>query len=142
MTLMEQCLGLPYKERLNLCAALMSSIKEERAGQDHPGNRCGVLMRYMEEIMGVPIPYVCRESNYVWARAMVAYQMTREGFSTLEIGRMMDKTHATIIHLRDKMRNALKYPIMHQDIIELWTQFQNKIQDDIQRNTTEHPVAV
>lgn len=143
MTLRERCLGLPYKDRINLCAALQESIKQERREGRNPNpSRGEILLDYLAEILGEPIPVKTRESRFVWARAMVAYQLTQEGFTTGEAGRMIGKDHSTIIHLRNKMKDALEYAYAFQDIIDIWKQFQNKLQDEIHRGTTQDLISL
>lgn len=129
MTLTQQCLGLPYGERLSLCASLQKSI-----AADHPRNfnRGKILLGIIEEILGMKVPSDSRQTMYVWARTMVAYQLIKEGYSTTETGRMLSKDHSTIIHLKHKMEDALAYEYAYQDIVDIWKQFQNKLQDDIQ----------
>jgi len=99
-------------------------------------------MGYMEEILGEPIPVKSREVRFVWARTMVAYQLTQEGYTTEEAGRMMGKTHSDIIHLRNKMQDALDYSYAYKDIIDIWKQFQKLIDHDIHKGTTENPVRL
>ena len=86
----EQCLSLPYLDRLNLCEELINTILQERREKrpPHP-NRCQILLEKMGQILGEPVQFKSRESKFVWARTMVAYQLTQEGFSP-------DYTAATI----------------------------------------------
>ena len=133
MTLKQQCLSLPYRERAILCGALQESLYQEREDNDgsRPTSRSELLLSYMEEVIGEPIPLVNRRSTFVWARAMVVHQMVNEGYSTPDIAGMLMKTHPTIIYLDRKMQDALTYPSAHRDINEQWNEFQKRIQDDI-----------
>lgn len=143
ITLREMCLGLPYKERLNLCSDLQESIvRERRDGRNPNSSRGEILLGYMAEIVGEPIPVKSRESRFVWARTMVAYQLTQEGFTTGEAGRMIGKDHSTITFLKQKMQDALEYAYAFQDIIDIWKQFQNKLQDEIHRGTTQDLISL
>jgi hypothetical protein len=143
MTLQDRCLGLPYLERLNLCSALQESILQERMERRHPRpSRCGVLTALMEETIGETIPSKSRETRFVWARAMVVYQLRQEGFTLMEIGRMMGMHHSSVFHLEGKMKDALMYSFAYRDVIDIWKQFQNRIQDDIQRGTTQDLICV
>ena len=94
--------------------------------------RCNFLMGEMTDIMGERyISYASRISSHVWARTMVAYQMIKEGYSTLEIGRQMMKDHSTIIHLRNKMQDVFALPQLYGDVLEMWNKFKNQIDHDI-----------
>ena len=121
----DQCLSLPYLDRLNLCEELINTILQERREKrpPHP-NRCQILLEKMGQILGEPVQFKSRESKFVWARTMVAYQLTQEGFSLTETGRMIGKNHATIIHMRKKMEDALAYHYAYKDIVDIWKQFQ------------------
>lgn len=139
MSLADRCLELPYRERLSLCQALKDSILKEKNDPDHNHpNRGEFLLKKMEEILGEKIPVKSRESRYVWARAMVAYQLTQEGFTTMEVGRMIGKDHSTIIYLRDRMRDALSFRQAYWDIVKIWETFQKKINNDIHTGTTDN----
>ena len=90
--------------------------------------RCAILMGEMREAMGVDsLSTLSRKANDVWGRTMVAYQMSMEGFTTIEIGRQMMKDHATIIHYRNKMMDVFAYPEGFRDILEIWDKFQKRI---------------
>ena len=93
-------------------------------------------MGEMAKVIGQKtISYLSREPMDVWARTMIAYQMLIEGYSTGEIWRQMMKDHSTIIHLKNKMRDALSLPEAYGDIINIWDKFQKLIQDDIHQRT-------
>lgn len=128
--LRDRCFALPYKER----QALMDEIKESLIRdkkQMRRSDRGRILLEYMEEIIGESIPVRCRDAKCVWARTMVAYQLLKEGFTTLDAGRMLGKQYTTIIHMRHKMQDALDVPWAYKDIIDIWKRFQNRLQDDI-----------
>ena len=130
---------IPYKENQNLCEALWKSViqvTEER--KSLPARRVGVLLMYMEDILGEPILVKTRQERFTWARAMVAYQLLKEGYSTTETGRVMGKDHSTIIYLRDRMEDVFEYPTLYKDVIELWLTFQKRIQDETDKGTTQH----
>ena len=129
MTLAQQCLELPYRDRLNLYTLLQESLKQERTDTHTTNtNRGGVLMGIMEEIIGEKVPVNSRKYIHSWARAMVAYQLLKEGMTTLEAGRILHRDHSTITFLKHKVQAALDYPYAYREIFYTWTQFQNKIQ--------------
>ena len=107
-----------------------------------PPNRGTILLEYMEEVMGEKILLKCREPKYVWARTMVAYQLLQEGFSTTDAGRMVGKDHSTILNMKKNMKNALEMSFAYKDIIEIWVQFKNKVDNEIHRRTTQDSLQV
>lgn len=140
MTLTQQCLGLPYRDRINLCNRLRESILLERMEKRHvEKTRADILLGYAGEVIGEPVPKKSRLAKYVWARTMVVYQLSQEGYSTIETGLMMGKHHATIIHLRNKMRDALDFSFAYPDVMELWQKFQQKVKyyETIKGTTTD-----
>lgn len=138
LTLTEQCLELSYRDRLNLCCKLQDSIlkeRSERVRKPRNLNRGRMLLEMIGEILEETIPEDARNPRYVWARAMVVYQLTYEGFTLMEIGNMIGRNHSTIIHLRNKMQDALDYDYAYQDIIDIWKQFQNNLQNETHERT-------
>ena len=136
------CEDLSLQDMVELREYLSDMINSSR--RERTPLRCSILLGEMAKAMGweQPIPYESRESLHVWARAMVAFQMCKEGYSTTEVGRQMMKDHSTIIYLRNKMQDVFELPQMYGDILEIWNRFQKQIQDDIHKGTTENPVSL
>ena len=130
---------LTLKDKVELREYLSDMIESSRRVRSPL--RCSVLLGEMAKAMGweQPIPYESRESLHVWARTMVAYQMLREGYSTVEVGHQMMKDHSTICHLRSKMQDVFDMPQAYEDILEMWDKFQNQINHDIHERTTDNP---
>lgn len=135
--------NLTLKDKVELRVYLSDMIKSSRSGGQSP-LRCSILLGELATALGweQPIPYESRESHHVWARTMVAYQMSKEGYTTVEIGRQMMKDHSTIIHLRNKMQDVFALPQMYGDVLEMWNKFQKQIDHDIHERTTENPVSL
>ena len=143
ITLEQRCLEMPYRYRLNLCAALQESILQERMDGKKPVcSRGDILLEMMGEILGEPVDLKSRDARFVWARTMVTYQLLQEGFSTTEAGRMIGKDHSTAINMRRRMQDALDLPHAYKDIINIWKQFQNKIDNEIHRGTTQDLISL
>ena len=134
-----KALDLPVEERVSLISILQASLRRHPHGN---GNRAGELLDIIGDIYGCDIPLRSRKAEYVWARAMVVYQLRQEGFTLMEIGRMMGMHHSSVFHLEGKMKDALMYSFAYRDVIDIWKQFQNRIQDDIQRGTTQDLICV
>ena len=124
--------NLTLKDKVELREHLSDMINSSRRGGQSP-LRCSILLGEMQTAMGwqQPIPYESRESPHVWARTMVAYQMCKEGYTTVEIGRQMMKDHSTVTHMKVMMQDALSLPKAYGKIIAIWNEFQRRIQDDI-----------
>lgn len=133
--LKRMCENLTLGDKVELREYLSDMIAASLAVARSP-MRCSTLMGYMAQVMGKEsIRYHGRKTDEAWARTMVAFQMCKEGYSTTEIGRQMEKDHSTITHLKNKMRDALSLPEAYGDIINIWDKFQKLIQDDIHQRT-------
>ena len=135
--------NLTLKDKVELREFLSDMIDSSRRLSQSP-LRCSILLETMAAALGWehPIPYEGRESHYVWARTMVAYQMSKEGYTTIEIGRQMMKNRTTIIHLLKKMQDVFAFPQMYEDVLKMWYNFQKQIEYDIHERTTENPISL
>lgn len=135
--------NLSLKDKVELREYLSDMINSSRRLSRSP-LRCSFLLGTMAAALGWehPIPYEGRESHYVWARTMVAYQMSKEGYPTIEIGRQMMKNRTTIIHLLNKMQDVFALPQMYENELEMWYKFQKQIEHDIHERTTENLVSL
>lgn len=135
--------NLSLKDKVELREFLSEMIYSSRRLSKSP-LRCSILLGTMAAALGWehPIPYEGRESHYVWARTMVAYQMSKEGYTTIEIGRQMMKNRTTIIHLLNKMQDVFAFPQMYENELEMWYKFQKQIEHDIHERTTENLVSL
>lgn len=135
--------NLSLKDKVELREYLSDMINSSRRLSQSP-LRCSILLGTMSAALGWehPIPYEGRESHYVWARTMVAYQMSKEGYTTIEIGRQMMKNRTTIIHLLKKMQDVFAFPQMYEDVLKMWYKFQKQIEYDIHERTTENPISL
>lgn len=135
--------NLSLKDKVELREFLSDMIDSSRRLSQSP-LRCSILLGTMAAALGWehPIPYEGRESHYVWARTMVAYQMSKEGYTNIEIGRQMMKNRTTIIHLLKKMQDVFALPQMYENELEMWYKFQKQIEHDIHERTTENLVSL
>ena len=142
MRLKDYCLNLPLQSRMRLCELLQESIKAElpetKVFVPKVANRGEQLLGFMADILGEPVDRHSHKARFAWARTMIAYQLIQEGYSTIDAGQQIGKDHATITNSNHRMRAALTFPGQYADVIDIWKQFQNKIQDEIQRGTNQH----
>lgn len=100
------------------------------------------LVGYIEDIIGRPMKMKSREAVFVWARTILAYQLTEEGFSKASVGRFLGKDHSTVVYMRTRMREAMLMPRAYRDVIDIWKQFQKRIQDEIHEGTDQDPLRM
>ena len=135
--------NLSLKDKVELREYLSDMINSSRRLSRSP-LRCSILLGTMAAALGWehPIPYEGRESHYVWARTMVAYQMSMEGYPTIEIGRQMNKNRTTIIYLLKKIQDVFDLPYMYEEGLQMWYKFQKQIEYDIHERTTENLISL
>ena len=127
--LKHRCEKLSLEDKVELREYLSTLIASDQGQVRKSPLRCSILLGEVAKVMGVvSIGYFSRDTDQVWARTMVAYQMIKEGYSTTEIGHQMMKEHSTIIHMRKKMEDVFYLPHAYRDILEIWNKFQTQIQ--------------
>lgn len=134
--LKEQVYFLSDEDRAELRSLIMPR------GVGFMANRGQQLIEVMEGILGERLPVKCRDTKYVWARSMIAYQLMQEGFTSSKAGRVLEKDHATVLHMVIKMKEALQFPQMYWDIMPLWNEFQNKLNDETNRKSIQDLITI
>ena len=89
-------------------------------------DRANELIQIMRSIGNIDATTQSRERVYVVARAMIAKVLIAEGCTTIEVGAMLGRNHATISHYKDLLDNFLTSPGYNAER-ELWTKFTNQI---------------
>ena len=116
---------LTIEQKADLRDYLTASIER---GTSKSSLRCSILMGDMAKVIGMDsVSYFNRDSSDVWARAMIAFQMLKEGYTTTEIGRQMMKDHSTIQHYKKKMEDVFSIPEAYRDILTIWDKFLERI---------------
>ena len=121
--LTRRCLELSLKERTRLINILQDSLVEK----EDDGSRFSVIYKAATKVCGQGILTGARDFRLVMGRRMIAYQMRREGYSYMSIGRHLVRHHASVIHMVKMMEDILHY----QWDMEMgyWRKFQNELYD-------------
>ena len=121
--LTRRCLELSLKERTRLINILQESLVEK----EDDGSRFSVIYKAATKVCGQGILTGARDFRLVMGRRMIAYQMRREGYSYMSIGRHLVRHHASVIHMVKMMEDILHY----QWDMEMgyWRKFQNELYD-------------
>lgn len=121
--LTRRCLELSLKERTRLINILQESLNE----REDDGSRFSVIYKAATKVCGQGILTGARDFRLVMGRRMIAYQMRREGYSYMSIGRHLVRHHASVIHMVKMMEDILHY----QWDMEMgyWRKFQNELYD-------------
>lgn len=130
--LTRRCLSLSRSQREKLIKKLQESLNE----REDDGSRFATLLKAATDVCGKGILSSSRDFNLVMGRRMIAYQMRSEGYSFPNIGKMMVRHHASVIHMVRMMEDALHF----QFDLELgyWNMFQQKLKEyDIHNRTAQ-----
>lgn len=121
--LTRRCLELSLKERTRLINILQESLSE----REDDGSRFSVIYKAATRVCGQGILTGARDFRLVMGRRMIAYQMRKEGYSYMSIGRHLVRHHASVIHMVKMMEDILHY----QWDMEMgyWRKFQNELYD-------------
>jgi chromosomal replication initiation ATPase DnaA len=130
--LTRRLLNLPREQRQRIARLLSDSLVAEEREDD--GSRFSVLYKAATEVCGVGILTQARDFDLVMGRRMIAYQMKKEGYSYVSIGRHLVRHHSSVIHMVAMMEDAIEY----QFPVEMgyWKRFQNYLEEyDIHKRT-------
>ncbi len=89
-------------------------------------DRANHLCRVMKEVSGVDIKNPHRDRLHVVSRAMVATTLLEEGMTTIQVGQILGKNHATISHYKGLMEVFLSSPGYDAEM-ELWEKYKKLI---------------
>ena len=81
----------------------------------------------MSRICGCDILARARESQRVWARNIIAYQMRRDGYTLRHIASAINRDHATVLHAEKQVQKMLELPRMYREEYGMWQKFQQSI---------------
>ena len=113
-------LRLPAGARRNAVRQIQASLEK---GGPSAGERFARARKAMEDATGEPLSLKVRDSRMSWRRAVIAYTMAAEGFTETEIGDQMERDHSTVHNMKTRVADALQYPGMYADVIEILEKF-------------------
>lgn len=121
--------ALPWQERLHLFRVIYDRVLR-RDGKEFLGID-EAFARYhkaMHDITGVDCTERTRRPDVVWARNIVAWQMTEDGFTTTSIGRRLGLDHSSICYCRDAVKMMLEDPRFYKRELAVFRKFKKEIQ--------------
>jgi chromosomal replication initiation ATPase DnaA len=129
--LTRRCLELSLKERTRLINILQESLNEK----EDDGSRFSELYKAATKVCGQGILTGARDFRLVMGRRMIAYQMRREGYSYMSIGRHLVRHHSSVIHMVKMMEDIIEYRWKLE--MGYWEKFQNELYDTDSRTTQD-----
>ena len=87
------------------------------------GLRFPVVMSAAEQATGRKLSKERSKENTIF-RSFVAYKLREEGYTFSDIGKMLQRDHSTVVHLRDIMRDMLSVPNAYREEINMFREFE------------------
>lgn len=81
----------------------------------------------MSDIIGYNVLARTRKRAAAWARAMIAYQLRRDGSTLYRIGAVLGINHATVVYALKNVNRMLDHPRMFPLESNVWREFQERI---------------
>ena len=125
--LVDRCLALHKDARARLIDILKDSLTIKERMNIHC--RYYQLLRVATEILGHGIDSKCRDASCVIGRMLIIYKMRQEGYSSTQIGMVLERSHASVLNLERKMEDAFNYPEVFKIEIAYWNMFTQKLKD-------------
>ena len=122
--LRRRVLELCTLDRLVLQRELANSLKVDYVA---PTQRLGLLGDAMRDLSGYDIRARIRTREVVTAREVFVFVARLEGITQDAIAKYLKRDHATISYCEARMREALIYPRICPEKIELYNKFTQKI---------------
>lgn len=123
--LIKRLLLLPKEDRKRLAIKLFDSVTNDE--MDHQ-DRYDMLVMKAEAVTGHVLTASKNRDNTT-IRKFVAARLFKDGIGCMEVGRLMGRDHATVIHLRKEMQNMIDCPRVFRKEIEMYELF-NKLVDE------------
>lgn len=127
-TILQEIDALPWQERLRLFRVIYDRVLlrncDKYAGLDETFAR---YHKAMFDITGEDCTERTRRRPVVWARYIVAWQMTEDGFTTCQIGARLGIDHSTVSHCRDAVKEMLEYPRYYPEEMAVLRKFKQAI---------------
>lgn len=85
------------------------------------------LLNIMQETSGLNLLERNRRADYVRARIVFVFVAKMEGFSQLEVGKVLQLNHSTVCYHEKVMAKAVALPEQYADYITLYNKFTTAI---------------
>ena len=86
-----------------------------------------MCIRTMNSIIGADIRTESRMMLVRWGRYFVMYKLKKDGYSANQIGRALNRDHATVSHGVKCVSLAMDNPKLYPDVMPIWNSFTEKL---------------
>ena len=84
-------------------------------------------IKAMEQIVGEPITTKSRRNDLVWARYLVAFQLSKDGYRIQEIANAVGRDRTTILHGLELIGHMEAHPGLYSKELSVWNKFQEML---------------
>ena len=92
-------------------------------------SRVDYYREVIESILGRPIENT-RSRDDVAARMCLAYQLHADGYTSGQVGKMIGRDHATVLHMIKMMEACKAYPRAYRRECDLWEEFEELLNNN------------
>lgn len=89
------------------------------------------VIQAMEKASGHTFDYETRRDASAWERTIVADHLLAEGYTTIEIGKALNRDHSTVTFMKGRMAKLRKYRNMYPIETKLYNKFNAIVYDKI-----------
>ena len=86
-----------------------------------------MCVRVTNSIIGSDIRTESRMTLVRWGRYFVMYKLKKDGYSANQIGRALNRDHATVLHGVKCAYLAMDNPKLYPDVMPIWNSFAEKL---------------
>lgn len=123
--LINQCLWLSDSDKRRLITILQESMQSNESDDQ----RFKELLLIAESVAGKGVKTATKERYAVIGRRILAYQLRKEEYTTVKIGKLLNRNHASISCMVAEMENALTFPKAFPEEIQMFNEFQKRLKE-------------
>lgn len=124
--LINQCLWLSDSDKRRLITVL----EESMVSGDSDDVRFNELLSIVESLAGKGVRTATKERYAVIGRRILAYQLRKEEYTTVKIGKLLRRNHASVSCMVSEMENALMFPKVFPEEVKMYNEFQRQLDKD------------
>ena len=119
--IIEAALELNGKARLEIACELLCTVA--------PPPDTYAMIRAAETVCGITLDSECRDADQVDARCMIALALHEAGMPDREVAAVLNKNRCSVIYERNRMRDALIFPVSNPVLVTRYAEFKKLLCD-------------
>jgi hypothetical protein len=119
--IIDAALELNGKARLEIACELLCTVA--------PPPDTYAMIRAAETVCGITLDSSCKDADQVDARCMIAFELNEAGLPDREVAAILNKKRVSVIYERNKMREALIFPVSNPVLVKRYAEFKKLLCD-------------